>query len=170
MKNKKELRKKAKDIRKTLNIERISKDIIVKIENFEPFQQAKNVMIFYPLENEINLLALLKHSEKNFYLPRTINDDIEACPYKIEDKLSIGNFNVSVPMTDGINPEILDIIFVPALMVDKENYRLGYGKGFYDRFLKKTNAKTIVPISEKLIVDKLPIEEHDKKVDYIIFE
>ena len=86
MKNKKELRKKAKDIRKTLNIERISKDIIVKIENFEPFQQAKNVMIFYPLENEINLLALLKHSEKNFYLLRTINDDIEACPYKIEDE------------------------------------------------------------------------------------
>ena len=75
MKNKKELRKKAKDIRKTLNIERISKDIIVKIENFELFQQAKNVMIFYPLENEINLLDLLKHSEKNFYLPRTINED-----------------------------------------------------------------------------------------------
>ena len=170
MQNKNELRKKAKDIRNTLNIEQISKDIIVKIENFELFQQAKNVMIFYPLENEINLLALLKHSEKNFYLPRTINDDIEACPYKIEDKLSKGDFNVSVPMTDGINPEILDIIFVPALMVDKENYRLGYGKGFYDRFLKKTNAKTIVPISEKLIVDKLPIEEHDKKVDYIIFE
>ena len=55
MKNKKELRKKAKDIRKTLNIERISKDIIVNIENVEPFQQAKNVMIFYQLDRKLDL-------------------------------------------------------------------------------------------------------------------
>lgn len=168
MENKKELRKKAKDIRKTLDIERVSKDIVAKIEKLELFHQAKNVMIFYPLEYEINLLDLLEHSEKNFYLPRTINDEMMACPYKIGDKLSKGDFNVTVPTTDGINPKILDLIFVPALMVDKENYRLGYGKGFYDRFLEKTNAKTIVPISEKLIVEKLPVEEHDKKVDYII--
>ena len=41
-------------------------------------------------------------------------------------------------------------------------------EGFYDRFLVKTNAKTIVPISKKLIIEKLPVETHDKKIDLAI--
>ncbi len=169
MENKKELRKKAKEIRKNIDIKSVSKVIVEKISNIEDFKIAKNIMIFYPLENEIDLLGLVeKNPDKNFYLPRTNGETMEACSFNIGDKLLKGAFNVCVPTTNKINPQILDLIFTPALMVDKNNYRLGYGKGFYDRFLKETNAKTIVPISKKLIVEKLPIEEHDKKVDFII--
>ena len=169
MESKKELRKKAKEIRKNLDIKSVSKIIVEKISNLEDFKIAKNIMIFYPLENEINLLDLVeKYPDKNFYLPRTSGETMDACPFNTGDELIKGDFNVYVPTTNGINPQILDLIFTPALMVDKKNYRLGYGKGFYDRFLKETNAKTIVPISKKLIVEKLPIEEYDKRVDFII--
>ena len=171
METKKDLRKKAKEIRKNLDIKTISKIIVEKIENHKFFKNSNNIMLFYPLENEIDLLNLIEnHPEKNFYLPRTLNAEMEACPYKFGDKLIKDDFNVCVPRTHGVNPEILDLIFVPALMVDKNNYRLGYGKGFYDRFLTKTNAKTIVPISKNLIVETLPIEFHDQKVDFIITE
>ena len=169
MESKNELRKKAKIIRNNLDIKNISSIITKKIENHELFKKANNIMLFYPLASEIDLLEIIKsHPEKKFYLPKTTGSEMEACPYKMGDKLLKGDFNIYVPTTEATNPQILDLIFVPALMVDKNNYRLGYGKGFYDRFLEKTNAKTIVPISKELIVENLPIEKHDKKVDLVI--
>ena len=54
-------------------------------------------------------------------------------------------------------------------MVDAENYRLGYGGGFYDRFLGKyPKAVTVVPIAKELCVEKLPREDYDMKTDFII--
>ena len=168
MDNKSDLRKKAKLIRKNLDIEVISKQIVSNINNFEKFKEAKHIMLFYPLENEIDILDLLKNKEKAFYLPRINDLNLECCSYKKNDQLKDSFFKTKEPLTNSVNPRILDLIFVPALMVDKDNYRLGYGKGYYDRFLEKTNAITIIPIAKELIIDKLPIESHDKKVDYII--
>lgn len=168
MDNKSDLRKKAKTIRKDLDIEFISKQITSKIINFEKFKKSQHIMLFYPLENEINILDLLNQEGKTFYLPRINDVTLECCSFKKNDKLKDSVFKTKEPTTDSINPNILDLIFVPALMVDKNNYRLGYGKGYYDRFLEKTKATTIIPIAKELIIDKLPIEPHDKKVDYII--
>lgn len=167
MTNKTELRIIAKSIRKELDIKNISQKLCEKIANLEEYKKAKNVMIFYPLENEIDLIKLI-NSEKSFYLPRINGDDLEICPYKLGDELKLSRFKTKEPLTNAVPPKILDIIILPALMVDKNNYRLGYGKGYYDRLLKKTNAVTIVPIAKKLITDTLPIEPHDKKADIVL--
>lgn len=55
-------------------------------------------------------------------------------------------------------------------MVDKKGYRLGYGGGFYDRFLSENKGqfKTIVVIPQKLYVEELPIDEYDEKIDYVV--
>ena len=53
-------------------------------------------------------------------------------------------------------------------MADKNNYRLGYGKGFYDRLLLQTSATTILPIPKELVIEKLSIDSHDKKVDIVM--
>ena len=70
------------------------------------------------------------------------------------------------------NYNVLDLIFVPALAVDTAGSRLGYGKGYYDRFLEEISAQsiTVVPIPSELIFKELPKEKHDKSVDYIISE
>ena len=62
----------------------------------------------------------------------------------------------------------MDIIFVPALAVDNEGNRLGYGGGFYDRFLKDLKTTKIVPISKSLVFDNIPTEDFDIKIDMII--
>ena len=168
MNNKSELRKRAKLIRKNLDINSMSEQIVFKIKNFEDFKKSKNIMLFYPLEFEIDILKLLDFEEKNFYLPRIKGLELECCPYKKGDLLRDSEFKTKEPVTESVNPEILDLIFVPALMADKNNYRLGYGKGYYDRFLEKTNAITVVPLAKELIAENLPIEEYDKKIDFII--
>lgn len=167
-----ELREKAKEIRKTLDISEISTKIVESLKTSEIYQVASHIMIFYPLNHEINLLPLLEDSEKNFYLPKIQGEELLVCPYKKGDELTTSKFGSQEPKTEAINPDILELLFLPALMVDKNFNRLGYGKGFYDRFLLK-NALTairIVPISSQLIIDELPTNEFDVQFDVIVDE
>lgn len=171
MLTKDELREKAKQIRSSLEIDKISEKIIETIRSIELYHFAKNIMIFYPLKDEINLLPLLE-DDKNFYLPKMQGDELVVCPYRSGDKLAESKFKTQEPLTEPVNPEILDLIFVPALMVDKFFHRLGYGKGFYDRFLsnKSIKAVKIVPIPNMLINDKIPYDEFDVQFDIILDE
>ncbi len=167
MKNKTELRLIAKNMRKSLDIQKISTEICSKIRLLDIYKKAKNVLLFYPLRNEINLLDLI-NNEKNFYLPRINGEDLEVCQFQLGDKLKESSFKTKEPLTNPINIEILDLILLPALAADKNNYRLGYGKGYYDRLLEKTNAYTILPIAKELVFENIPTENHDKKVNLII--
>ena len=72
------------------------------------------------------------------------------------------------PCSNPVSPDIIDLVIVPALMVDKKGYRLGYGGGFYDRFLNKFKVKTITCIPEIFVVDSLPYDDFDVKIDEII--
>ncbi len=167
MLKKTELRKNAKAIRKELDIKQISHLVCDEIRALEEFKNAQNVMIFYPLKYEMDLLELLAE-DKNFFLPRMTGLNLNVCPYKKGDKLEIKKNGVKEPKTHPVTPKSIDLIIVPALMVDANNYRLGYGKGFYDRLITKTNAKTVVALPKELLIEELPVEPHDKRVDIVI--
>ncbi len=174
--NKSELRIWAKNIRKTLNLPIISNDICKNIRELDLYKKSKHVMIFYPLQNEVNLLPLLEDN-KCFYLPCVKGDKLLTCPYQKGDELICSDLKIMEPKTRAIKPDILDIVFTPALCVDKNFYRLGYGGGFYDRFFKngklkmkngKLKPKSICVIPEELIIKQLPIEDYDICCDGII--
>ena len=65
---------------------------------------------------------------------------------------------------------MIDLVVVPALCCDKKNYRLGYGGGFYDRFLNDFCGIKIVCLPKKLLVDTVYPEEFDIPVDLVITE
>ena len=138
-----------------------------EIRKLEEFQNAQNVMIFYPLKDEIDLLELLDE-DKNFFLPRMSGLNLNVCPYKKGDKLEVKKFGVKEHKTHPIAQKSIDLMIIPALMADSKKYRLGYGKGFYDRLITKTNAKTVVCLPKELYIDELPVEPHDKTVDIVI--
>ena len=161
------LRNNAKTIRKTLDMRSISEAVVSQILALDPYNSASHVMMFYPMANEINILGLLK-SDKNFYFPRVNGDMLEVCPYKYGDELKKSEFNVFEPCTDAVDKSIIDIVFVPALMADKRFYRLGYGGGFYDRFLSDLNALKLVVVPEELVVDTLITDSFDVKCDGMI--
>lgn len=160
MNNKKNLREKSKTIRKTLDINSISAAITTNIKKTEVYQNAKSVMIFYPLKDEINLLELLD-DKKLFFLPRVNKTLLECCPYQKGDLLSISEFGVKEPLTQAVDKNNIDLVFVPALCIDKNCNRLGYGKGFYDRFLSDYQGTSIIPIPSALVFSNICTEKHD---------
>ncbi len=168
MNNKSDFRIKAKELRKNLDIEQLSLLLCEKIRQWDFYQKSKNILIYYPLKYEVNLLSLL-NDEKNFFLPKVVGEKLYICPYKENDKLLKSSLNIYEPCSLPILPSILDLIFVPALATDKENFRLGYGGGYYDRFLSMySNITTVSAVSSNLIFEKLPHEPHDIKIDHII--
>ena len=169
MYDKNSLRLKAKSIRKTLDMLSISKCLIEKIRTNSLYKKANNIMIYYPTKSEVNLLELLSDN-KTFYLPKVHDDKLLVCPYKTNSELEISSLHIMEPTSQPVNPDILDLIIVPALMADNFGFRLGYGGGFYDRFLKSlgNNVHSIVAIPKELFVDKLPFENFDIPVDEVI--
>lgn len=169
---KNDLRKFAKEKRKLLDIPEISAKICDEIDCSDFFHKVTNIMIFYPLKYEIDLTSLLTHN-KNFFLPRVNGKELDICEYSLGDELEFSQFKTLEPKTKAItNLKMLDVIFIPALAVDINKYRLGYGGGFYDRLLAKIpdNVRKIAVIPSELIIENVPHEEFDQKVDYIISE
>lgn len=161
------LRKWAKEERKKLDMNALSEKLVEKLKQTEEYKQAKTVMIFYPKGDEVNLLSLLKDESKTFYLPKIDGQNLLCCSYKNGDELCESCFKTKEPLSE---PSLRtpDLVIVPALAVDKQNYRLGYGGGFYDRFLSGKNCTKIVCIPKNLIVETVYPETFDIPVDKII--
>ena len=165
---KQELRQWAKITRKNLNIKNLSLELTKKLQDSPDYKQAKNIMIFYPKENEINLLSLLDDKTKNFFLPKIEGQNLICCAFNKDTELCESCFKTKEPLSEAVQKDLIDLIIVPAIAVDKNNYRLGYGGGFYDRFLKDVNIKTVVCIPKELIIDTIYPQEHDKRIDKVI--
>ena len=161
------LRMKAKIYRSRLNLDVISEKIVERIMNLPQYSSAKNVLLFYPKANELNLLKLCE-ADKNFYLPRISGEDLLVCPFDCNVKMQTSVFKTLEPCSNPVLPEIIDFAVIPCLMADKNCYRLGYGGGFYDRFLQDFGGKTVCCINKNLVVKTIFPEEHDIKMDIII--
>lgn len=137
-----------------------------------PFSRQLDVfMLYYPHKNEVDTLSVIKHlldDGKTVLLPKVSHKHI--LPIKIEDLESVqtGYAGIKEPEGEIFGGEI-DLIVVPAVAFDRKGYRLGYGKGFYDRFLEDRKDSLKVGFAfDFQILDKLPVEPHDVPVDLII--
>lgn len=172
LQNKSEIRKYCKNRRQEIfnsdRLDRISKQIVENILNSAVFKSAKNVMLFYPFGKEINLLPLLNVKDKNFYFPKCKEKEILCCPNC--DEYDENKFGIKEPKSAPLaDLSILDLILVPALCADLNCQRIGYGGGFYDRFLSKgeLGAKRAIVISNDFLFEKLPAEKFDVPCDLI---
>ncbi len=108
-------------------------------------------------------------------LPVIVSEDsIKFSKWNIFDTLKVNKYGMLEP-AENKNFLIPDILLVPLLAFDKRNYRLGYGKGYYDRFLNKylkinKNILTIGVAFSFQKHDKLPTSNYDVKLDYILTE
>lgn len=171
--NKQKTRAKAKYIRENLNVKFCSEKITEHVLTWGKFTSCKNIMLFYPKGSEFSLLDLLKDKTKSYFFPVVDGDNMYPVFYDENQGFKIGDFGVMEPVGVRISDySLIDLIIIPALAVDMSGYRMGYGRGFYDRFLANLppTCTKIVPIASELIFDNIPCESHDKKVDYLITE
>ena len=166
--NKQKLRNLFKEKRKELDLEALSLSLVTKLRATEEYVKAKNVMIFYPKMFEVNLLMLLDDKDKNFYLPKIDGENLLCCPFDRNSEFCESCFKTLEPLSMPVEKTIIDLVIVPALAVDKNYYRLGYGGGYYDRFLRELECTKIVCISESFVINTVYPEEFDIKIDKII--
>lgn len=180
---KSELRKKAKKILEGLNEEELqsrNQKIFKKLVNLESFKSAKTVFVYVSVDKEVDTLELIQFalaSEKRVAVPKCYSKGImQAKVIKSIDELKPGMMNIPEPREEAetIMPEDIDFIVVPCLLADKNGGRLGYGGGYYDRFLagisERTEKSTVIIAGESNVVDELPAESTDVRAAMTITE
>ena len=136
----------------------------------------KNVGGYYPCNYEIDDLDMLyffRNKKANISLPIIRqNNQMDFFEWRNSDPLKINEYGIVEPIS--LNKVYPDIIFVPLVAYDKNLNRLGYGGGFYDRYLEKiTKIKKILKIGLGFSyqeLKKIPTNKYDKKLDLIITE
>jgi len=133
----------------------------------------KTFMLYYPHKKEVDTTVLIKkllQERKTVVLPKVSGQDIKPTIIKDLDNLIVGYAGIKEPVGFQINPKEIDLIVVPAVAYDKEGYRIGYGKGYYDRFLPKLRKDSLKIgfCYDFQLLEKLPHEPHDFRVDLII--
>jgi 5-formyltetrahydrofolate cyclo-ligase len=168
---KKEIRIEMMNQRKSLNDldkKKLDTKIIESIRNDRDYQTSKIVAIYYPMQDEINLLELT-NDDKIFVIPKVKTNEIHFYLYQKNEKLIQSKFGVMEPLESKIMDDSIDYMIVPALAVSKDLYRIGYGKGFYDRFLNRNRPKHVVgAIYDFQEVSSFQTNEFDQKLDRYI--
>ena len=104
--------------------------IIAQLERMSVFREAKTVLLYYPIHNEVDLRPLLTKYEgqKTFLFPVTHRHSMEVRPYDGEDMMRKGRLGVPEPQTPTYKGSI-DLILVPGVVFDQHCHRIGRGGG-----------------------------------------
>lgn len=171
LKNKEELDK--------TSLNSYSDSIINKLYNTDYYKNAKTIMTFISFGAEVDTHDFIKQSIKNnkrILVPITVpaTKQLKLSEVLDFDELEIGFYNILTPKEEFIryvDPSEVDLIIVPGVAFDREGYRIGYGGGYYDRFLSKLDHITKISLAfDMQLIDKIPHEVFDIPVNYIITE
>ena len=171
-----ELRKEYLSRRRALSSASVLKasDIIFKkLICLEEYANADDILIYSSCDNEVMTDKIIKYSlyeNKNVFLPKCIDSRIMEF-YKITglSDLNRGMYGIPEPVGGDkyVNNES-SLCIVPAICFDKRGFRLGYGKGYYDRFLSRFSGFTVGIAIDEFILEKLPIIRTDISVKRIV--
>jgi len=175
--NKSQIRKKISKIRKKKNYKNLNIDFkkILKIVKKEKMR-GKLIGGYYPYNYEIDALEILNNFEKIKYqisLPKIKkNYKMDFFDWSSNDPLSVNKYGIPEPISD--EKKYPNILLVPLVAYDNYLNRVGYGGGFYDRYIKKIKKKkrilTIGLAYSFQKVKKIPTNKNDMKLDFIITE
>lgn len=175
MNEKEKLRKKYIGVRnKIVNKEKKSLIISKKVIDNNYFINAKVVALYKSLKSEVNtdyLINYLLEKGKIVLLPRVVLDNIVFLKYSNGDVLEKSKFGVMEPAYNlkNIFDDIkIDLIIVPGVAFTSDGNRLGFGKGYYDRFLSRCKKRSIGICFKEQLCSFIPTDRNDYKLDEII--
>lgn len=153
--------------------------IAKKLFALPEYSEAKVVALYASLPEEVSTDAIIKHTlsaGKRVILPRIhpnfplSENEMDFCEIKKMGDLEVGVFGIREPEKDCPVVPLgkVDLLVVPVVACDEQGCRLGKGEGFYDRVLENFSGKTAALVFDRQVVDKIPMEEHDQKIDQIL--
>lgn len=180
MLSKQELRKTVKLQRSKLSrktLRDISDRIFKNLINHPWYLEARIIHCFASIEknNEVETHKVLEQilSDGKTLVMSKIVSRTDLNHFKVDSLSSLVDNNMGIPEPESgefVEAQDLDLIIIPALACDRNGNRLGYGAGYYDRFLSRTSAKKLALCPHQFLIDSIPVEKHDQNLDAIITE
>ena len=171
---KQQLRQHCKRMRASLDESlrlRASQDIYGHIENWDVFQEANVILTYMPMQNEVDLTPLLEsRPHKKWAIPRILPGNQMVFQIYDPSKLILHDYGMWEPAPDSpvVPPDEIDLALVPGLAFDIQGWRLGFGGGFYDRFLCDYARVTLGIAYQTLFLDHVPCGEYDIPMKFIV--
>ena len=138
-----------------------SNNVVDKIKKLDFYNVDMKVALYMPINNEIEV----KLDNKVICYPKIIGNDIE---FFIPESFTKGVFDILEPNGEKLEKDDIDLIIVPLLFFDKFNNRVGYGKGYYDRYLSNYKGITVGVAYDFQEVEEIEVKPSDVKLNYII--
>ncbi len=178
LKAKEELRRRFRAWREGLDprvVEELSSRVRTHLRSFPPYRRAKSVLFYCPFRGEVDVWPLLLEAQregKRVLLPVVRAGRMEAAFFQGKGFLRPGAFGILEPREEAprLPPGELDLVLVPGLAFDEEGFRLGFGQGYYDRFLVSTPAFRLGVAYAAQVVKRLPRTAGDLAVHALVTE
>jgi 5-formyltetrahydrofolate cyclo-ligase len=161
------LRRWALRVWKTLDRHTLSEQLVARLLPWLSERGFGDILLYHPLPHELDLLPLTEKHPARYYLPKVAGEGLSVHPL---GPLAPGPFGLWEPTTPPVDPKVLDLVVVPGLAFDREGFRLGHGKGYYDRFLPQVRATRLGVVPEALLLPRLPRDPWDRPVEYLATE
>ncbi len=168
--------KKAALRKELLALRRVASCVNLEIDSlykYEEFMKSRAVFCYVSAKGEVGTHALIKEllKEKEVVVPYCTDKEGNMICVKINsfDELKEGFFGILEPEKPVEFPkEKVDFAIVPGIAFDCEGYRLGYGKGYYDRFLSDITPYKLGVCSKEFYLESVPHDEYDVKMDDVL--
>lgn len=150
-----------------------SQKIQNRLKQIEIFRAARKIACYFPIGSEVktqDIMQELLGDGKEVYLPKVEDSNMSFRKITELGDLEKGNFDIMEPKENCPKTDDVEILLVPTVGITRAGIRLGYGHGFYDRYLSNSKAKTISLTYSKQIVKSIPFSEKDIKIDWIVTE
>jgi 5-formyltetrahydrofolate cyclo-ligase len=152
-----------------------SERLCAKLNEQSFFRSAASILFFAPLPDEINIWPLLEkiNREKTTALPCFDFNNQFYTSRQVKDlhaEIFSGQFGIREPIGNCVEipSREIDLVLVPGIVFDLQGHRLGRGKGFYDRLLAEIRGVKCAIAFDEQIVEKIPVEPHDVRMDFIL--
>lgn len=154
--------------------QRLSLSIVERIRELPAFKDAKKVLLFCPHRGEPDITPLFDvviKEGKELILPKVNGNNLKLIRVRDKGDIKPGAFCILEPQGDEeVSPEEVDLSLVPGVAFDKEGYRLGFGKGYYDRLLGSLAGLKVGVAYDFQVVERLPRDSWDRPVDLVLTE
>ncbi len=175
MDNKKTIRKSVKEQKAKLSFDDVkdmSNAIFAKVIATNEFKIAKNILIYVSYNTEVETFELITYAlkeGKNVFVPKIIEDEMVFIKINSLNELEKGKYGILEPLSNEFEYISDGLMIMPGIAFDLKMHRIGYGGGYYDRYLaKKNNLYKIALAYDFQVFDSIPYDEYDIKPDMII--